>query len=94
MAHWLGRKYQRNMPAILRRYLTGIRSEPNSHAGLTRGVQSQKRLDKVLHNPYTKAEKIERERHFSYEDLWTGNEQGSWMGRSARRSALPQRYHM
>jgi 5-methylcytosine-specific restriction endonuclease McrA len=42
---------------------------------LPTAYKARKRLVKVLHNPYTKEENIERERHFSYEDLWSGIEQ-------------------
>jgi 5-methylcytosine-specific restriction endonuclease McrA len=76
MAHWLGRKYKRNMPAIMRRFLHGSTlGTKTAMLVLPTAYKARKRLVKVLHNPYTKEENIERERHFSYEDLWSGIEQ-------------------
>lgn len=76
MAHWLGRKYKRNMPAIMRRFLHGSTlGTKTAMLVLPTAYKARKRLVKVLYNPYTKEENIERERHFSYEDLWSGIEQ-------------------
>jgi len=76
MAHWLGRKYQCNMPAVMRRFLQGSTwRTPTATLILPTAYPARKRLVKVLYNPYTKQETIERERPFSYEALWSGIEQ-------------------
>jgi RNA-directed DNA polymerase len=76
MAHWLGRKYKCNMPAIMRRFLHGSTlGTKTTTLVLPTAYKARKRLVKVLYNPYTKEENIERERPFSYEDLWSGVEQ-------------------
>jgi hypothetical protein len=75
MAHWLGRKYKINMPAVMQRFkgnnALGTKSiklvMPDEH-------KAKKRLVRAWHNPYTEKEKIEREKFFFYEDLWTGYE--------------------
>jgi len=75
MAHWLGRKYQVNMPVILRRHSDGNTFRTTRTKLVRPEVFTAKRLrTKTWHNPYTEKEKIAREQHFSYDDLWTGNE--------------------
>ena len=77
MAHWLGRKYKRNMPAIMRRFLHGSTlGTKTATLVLPTAYKARKRLVKVLYNPYNKEETIERERPFAYEDPWSGVEQG------------------
>ena len=54
MAHWLGRKYKINMPAILRRHSKGTRSEPNSiKTSMPNKYKAKRFITKTWHNPYT-----------------------------------------
>jgi RNA-directed DNA polymerase len=75
MAHWLGRKYKMNMPAIMRKY------RKENTLGTTRiqlvkaSEYKAKRLKTTpWHNPYTEKEEIIREKFFSYEEIWIGKE--------------------
>jgi len=75
MAHWLGRKYQVNMPAILQRHSEGNTFRTKRTKLVRPEAFTAKRLrTKTWHNPYTAKEIIAREKHFSYDHLWTGNE--------------------
>ena len=56
MAHWLGRKYKCNMPAIMRRFLhSSTLGTPTATLVLPTAYKARKRLVKVLYNPYTQA---------------------------------------
>jgi hypothetical protein len=75
MAHWLGRKFQISMPEVMRRY----RHENTFGTKATKMVlpteiKAKRLLLKTWHNPYTEKEIIEREKYFSYDDLWIGIE--------------------
>ncbi len=81
MAHWLGKKYKSSIPVVLRRFKkdeyftndTGTMKlrKPDSYT-------AKKRLVKAWHNPYTGTDKIEREIHFSYDQLWNGCYSKDW----------------
>jgi RNA-directed DNA polymerase len=79
-AHWLGRKYDRNMPAIMRRFRRG-----NTFGNGTRKLimpteyKAKRRVAKTWHNPYTEQdevkkekERIKRESLFSYDNIRLG----------------------
>ncbi len=75
MAHWLGRKYKMNMPAVLRRFTVGsIIQTKTGKLTLPSDIKAKKRLVKTWRNPYTEREEIIREKLYSYNNLWTGNE--------------------
>ena len=84
MAHWLGRKYKRNMPEIMRRF-----SQGNTFQTATRKLRmpsdykAKRFVAKTWHNPYTEKEEVrkeqrrlQRESFFSYDRTWSGNEGG------------------
>jgi 5-methylcytosine-specific restriction endonuclease McrA len=79
MAHWLGRKYDINMPVVMKRY---YRKDGNintfriktSTLVLPYAFTTKRLLVKTWHNPYTAKEEIRREKLLWYESLWTGNE--------------------
>jgi len=82
MAHWLGRKYKLNMPDIMRKFRKGntLGTDKRTLARAT-DYKAKKRLVKTWYNPYTKTEKIteekdriNRERLFSYDKIWHGND--------------------
>jgi len=82
MVHWLGRKYKINMPAVMQRFKKDktLRTK-STKLIMPDEYKAMKRMVKTWHNPYTEKEKIEREKFFFYENLWTGyegNRQG-WM---------------
>jgi len=88
MAHWLGRKYKSDMPAIMQRFNTG-----QSLGTKTRKLvkpeefKARKRLTRIWYNPYTETSKVaqekdrmKRESLFSYNDVWSGYEDRmGWM---------------
>src|SRR5215831_11407956 len=71
----LGKKYKLSKPAVLRRF-----KKDETFANDTGTVKlikpdsytAKKRLVKTWHNPYIGTVKIEREVHFSYDQLWDG----------------------
>jgi RNA-directed DNA polymerase len=79
-AHWLGRKYDSNMPAIMRRF----RKENTFRIGtkaliMPTEYKAKKHLSKTWHNPYTEMdaarkekERIKRESLFSYDSIHPG----------------------
>jgi len=79
-AHWLGRKYDRNMPAIMRRFRRG-----NTFGNGTRKLimpteyKAKRRVAKTWHNPYTEQDKVKKEKErikreslFSYDNIRLG----------------------
>jgi len=75
MAHWLGRKYKLNMPAVIQRF-----GEENTFRTtrytltLPSEYKAKRLLTKTWHNPYTAKEEIVREKILVYESLWSGTE--------------------
>ena len=81
MAHWLGRKYKLNMPAVIRKYQKdcthgGGNTYGTSSIKLTmpQEYKAKRHLAKTWHNPYTAKEEIVREKILTYESLWYGDE--------------------
>jgi RNA-directed DNA polymerase len=79
MAHWLGKKYQLNMPAVMRRYKrvteTGTTLGTNAKTlVLLNTYKAKKLLARPWHNPYIAKEAIIREKFIWYESLWSGNQ--------------------
>ena len=71
MAHWLGRKYKKEMPEIMQKWFYG----PNRINLISPKEFKTKRLRTTTwHNPYTAKEAIIREQFLWYERLWIGNE--------------------
>jgi len=87
-AHWLGRKYESNMPAIMRRF----RKDKIFGIGRTKLVmpneyKAKRFVAKTWFNPYTDPQKIKedkdrmkRESLFSYDTLWMGSERRQGQG--------------
>jgi hypothetical protein len=82
MAHWLGRKYERNMPAIMQRFRKG-NTLGTSTIKLTMPSEykAKRFVAKTWYNPYTEPEKAKNEKErLKYESLpaynriWYGNE--------------------
>jgi group II intron reverse transcriptase/maturase len=80
-AHWLGRKYKSNIPAIMRRF-----KKDNTFGTKTRKLvrpdeyKAKRFVAKTWHNPYTEKEavkeekdRIKREILFSYDKIWIGD---------------------
>lgn len=75
LAHWLGRKYKESMPVILQKYRKGQSLGTKTRTlVMPTEIKARKRLGRVMHNPYTGKENIEREEFFSYEKTWTGHD--------------------
>jgi 5-methylcytosine-specific restriction endonuclease McrA len=82
MAHWLGKKYKLNMPAIMKRFREGntLRTKTVKLARPTE-YKAKRFVAKTWYNPYTEKDKvkeekdrIKRESLFSYNQIWIGNE--------------------
>ena len=81
-AHWLGRKYKRSMPRILREFRRGESLGAKTRIlTMPTELKARKLLMKTWHNPYTDKEevgkekdRIKRESQFSYDNLWTGQD--------------------
>jgi RNA-directed DNA polymerase len=79
-AHWLGRKYDNNMPAIMRRFRKGSTFRIGAKVLLMpTEYKAKKFLSKTWHNPYTEKdevskekERIKRESLFSYDNIKLG----------------------
>lgn len=81
MAHWLGRKYKLNMPAVMRRFEEGNTFRiKTARLVIPSEYKAKKFLAKTWRNPYTGQEKIAREVLFSYDDLWAGHENRQGQG--------------
>ena len=82
MAHWLGRKYDRNMPAIMQRFRKGNTFGTSITTLVMPSEYKAKRfVAKTWHNPYTEPEKVKSEKErikyeslLTYNPLWSGNE--------------------
>jgi len=82
MAHWLGRKYKQSMSVAMQRFREGNTFRTKTlKLKMPREYKAKYFLAKTWHNPYTETEKIQREKDrikreslFSYDQLWTGNE--------------------
>jgi 5-methylcytosine-specific restriction endonuclease McrA len=75
MAHWLGRKYRKNIPVIIRKFNKGSTFGTSSiRLVMPSDIKAKKRLVTAWHNPYTAKEEIIRERLLALQDLWNGNE--------------------
>jgi len=85
MAHWLGRKYQLNMPAVMQRYGKGDTFQTKMRTLKMPSEYKPKRfVARTWHNPYTEPDavqserdRIKRESLFSYNQVWGGNEDRS-----------------
>jgi hypothetical protein len=85
-AHWLGRKYESDMPAIMRRFRKG-NTFGNGTIKLTMPTEyrAKRFVAKTWHNPYTEKdevrkekERIKRESLFSYDDIHIGENRPGW----------------
>ena len=84
MAHWLGRKYKQSMSVAMQRFREGNTFRTKTlKLKMPREYKAKYFLAKTWHNPYTEQEKVQREKDrikreslFSYDQLWTGNENG------------------
>jgi hypothetical protein len=75
MAHWLGRKYKINIPEVMRRFWKDSAYRTKSITlVMPNEYKAQRHRAKTWRNPYTEKEAIKREKHFSFENLWTGDE--------------------
>jgi RNA-directed DNA polymerase len=82
MAHWLGRKYDRNMPAIMQRFRKDNTFGTSIVTLIMPSEYKAKRfVAKTWHNPYTEPEKVKSEKErityeslLTYNQLWNGNE--------------------
>jgi len=75
MAHWLGRKYKKSIPAVMKKFKK-VNTFGTSSIQLVMpdDIKAKKRLVRAWHNPYTAKEQIVREKLLSLQDLWSGNE--------------------
>ena len=79
-AHWLGRKYDSNMPAIMRRFRKGNTFGYGTKTLIMpREYTAKKHLSRTWHNPYTEKdavrkekERMKRESLFSYDNIRLG----------------------
>jgi 5-methylcytosine-specific restriction endonuclease McrA len=85
-AHWLGRKYKRNMPAIMQRFHKG-HSFGKGAATLIMPTKYKARrfVARTWHNPYTEQdavkqekERVKRESFFSYDAIKIGESRHGW----------------
>ncbi len=77
MAHWLGRKWELRMPAVMRKYYDQeghTFKDGSSVLVLPTAHKAKRLLTKPWHNPYTAKEAIVREKLIVLESLWSGNE--------------------
>jgi len=86
-AHWLGRKYESNMPAIMQRF-----RQKNTFGNKTRQLimpteyKAKRLVAKTWHNPHTEQddvkkekERIKRESLFSYDNIYLGENRPGWV---------------
>jgi 5-methylcytosine-specific restriction endonuclease McrA len=86
-AHWLGRKYEMNMPAVMRRF----RKDNSFGKGAGKLVmpceyKAKRFVARTWHNPYTEKDEVKREKErmkreslFSYDDIKSGEDRpGGW----------------
>jgi RNA-directed DNA polymerase len=63
MAHWLGRKYEINMPEIMRRYRRGdTLVYKSSRLVIPNEYKAKRFVARTWHNPYTAPEEVKEER--------------------------------
>jgi group II intron reverse transcriptase/maturase len=82
MAHWLGRKYDRNMPAIMQRFRKGNTFGTSTIKLIMPSEYKAKRfVAKTWYNPYTETEKVKSEKErikyeslLAYNQIWSGHE--------------------
>jgi len=75
MAHWLGRKWQKSMPEVMKQFREGNTFRTKSSTLIMPDEHKAKRLlTKTWHNPYTAREAIIREKLLVLESLWSGEE--------------------
>jgi RNA-directed DNA polymerase len=75
MAHWLGRKWQKSMPEVMKQFREGNTFRTKSSTLIMPDEHKAKRLlTKTWHNPYTAKEAIIREKLLVLESLWSGYE--------------------
>jgi RNA-directed DNA polymerase len=82
MAHWLGKKFDLDMPKVMRRFRKkNTFGTSRSTMAMPDETKQRKRLVKVWHNPYTESEEVGREKErikreslFVYNKIWTGYE--------------------
>ena len=82
ISHWLSRKYQVSIPTTLRQYKAESTLQVKSvKLIMPNEYKAKKRLVRLWHNPYTNLEKvneekdrIKREKLFTYDRVWMGNE--------------------
>jgi len=79
MTHWLGGKYKRSTPAVLRQYKRAVNNittlgTTTRTLVMPHSYKARRLLAKSWHNPYTAQEAIARERFLWYESLWSGHQ--------------------
>jgi RNA-directed DNA polymerase len=82
MAHWLGRKYALEMPAVMRKFRKkNTFGTKASTLVMPDEIKTRKRLVRAWHNPYTEQKKVKEEKEriervslFSYDQIWNGHE--------------------
>jgi group II intron maturase len=81
MAHWLGRKYDISMPAVMQRFRKG-NTFGTSMATLVMPTEykAKRFVAKTWHNPYTETEMVKRDKERirreslpTYNQIWNGN---------------------
>ena len=85
-AHWLGRKYKRNMPAIMQRFQKGHSFGKGAATLIMPTKYKARRLvARTWHNPYTEQdavkqekERVKRESFFSYDAIKIGESRHGW----------------
>ena len=71
MAHWLGRKYDKDMPEVMQKWFYGTK---RIKLVSPKEFKAKKLRNSTWHNPYTAKEEIIREKMFLYESIWSGRE--------------------
>ncbi len=75
MAHWLGRKWQKSMPEVMKQFREGNTFRTKASTLIMPDEHKAKRLlTKTWHNPYTAKDAIIREKLLVYESAWSGHE--------------------
>ena len=82
MAHWLGRKYDRSMPAIMQRFRKGNTFGTSTIKLIMPTEYKAKRfVAKTWYNPYTETEMVKSEKErikyeilLAYNRIWSGHE--------------------
>jgi RNA-directed DNA polymerase len=85
-AHWLGRKYKSNMPAIMQRFRKdNTFGNKTSKLIMPTEYKARRLVAKTWHNPYTEQdevkkekERIKRESLFSYDNIYVGENRPGW----------------